>query len=608
MGFSHVKKFLVGDPLSTDRLLHEKIPKWKALAVLSSDALSSVAYATEEVLIPLAGFSSAALIWSLPVALLIGLLIFIITVSYRQTITAYPNGGGAYTVAKENLGKNAGLVAGASLLIDYILTVAVSTAAGVENITSAFPMLYAWREVIAISFILILAIFNLRGVKESATIFALPTYFFIISFFVLIFAGFYQWATGAIPNPPPLMHDTYPTIPLFLFLRAFSGGCSALTGIEAITNGIPLFKEPAQKNAKITMAWMSLILGSLFLGITTLAHLYGIQPHESETTVSVLAKSIFGENLFYYVVQIATALILILAANTAYADFPRLSSLLANDRYLPRQLASLGDRLVYSNGIIGLSLAAALLIIGFKGETHLLIPLYAIGVFVSFTLSQAGMVKHHLSYREEHWKKGIAFNFTGMCATAVVCTVISITKFTGGAWMVIIFIPFLIFVFKQIHVHYVMTARKLSQKSLQFKDVPSIKSNVAVLPVSGLHPGVYRAIQYARTISQDIRVCCVEIEPTVTKKLEADWHHEFPDLKLYVIPSPYRSVMTPIVDFIDQVQKQEPASIITVVIPEFVTGHWYHSFLHNQTALLLGTILRWKRDLVIIHVRYHLDD
>ncbi|MCK6597734.1 MAG: APC family permease, partial [Bdellovibrionaceae bacterium] len=366
---------------------------------------SSVAYATEEILIPLMAFSVAAISWSLPIALAIVLLIIMITLSYRQTISAYPNGGGAYTVAKENLGTKAGLVAGAALLIDYVLTVAVSVAAGIENIGSAFPFIYAHREIFCILIIFILTIVNLRGIKDSSTIFAFPTYFFIFSFILMIAFGLYKVALGESPTPPDLIiHEAYPVIPYFLLMKAFASGCSALTGIEAISNGVQLFKKPHAKNAKKTMLWMSAILGFLFLGLSVLAHYYQITPKEDETVVSTIASSVFGKStVFYFLVQSSTALILILAANTSYADFPRLSSLMAKDGYLPRQLASLGDRLVFSNGILGLGLCASLLIFLFGGETHHLIPLYAVGVFLSFTLSQLGMVIHHFKIKEPGW-------------------------------------------------------------------------------------------------------------------------------------------------------------------------------------------------------------
>jgi amino acid transporter len=608
VGFGRIKRYLIGDPLSTEMMSHERIPKWKALAVLSSDALSSVAYATEEVLIPLAAFASAAVAWSMPIAIGIGILLLIITISYRQTIDSYPGGGGAYTVARENLGVHAGLVAGAALLIDYVLTVAVSVAAGVENIASAFPLLLAHKEGLGIAIIIVIMLFNLRGIRESANIFAIPTYLFVFSFLILIGTGIWRLANGEVPPAAPIMHEVYPSIPVFLLLRAFASGCAALTGIEAISNGIPIFKEPAGQNAKTTMAWMSIILGGLFLSITLLAHLYGVVPGEGETAVSLLAHRIFPDSIFYYVIQGSTMLILVLAANTSYADFPRLSSLLAKDRYLPRQLASLGDRLVFSNGIAGLSLAAIFLIILFKGDTHHLIPLYAVGVFLSFTLSQLGMVIHHIKYKQPRWRRSLVFNLVGAITTAIVLVVIGATKFLHGAWMVILLIPLLVMGFKQIHRHYVYTAQKLARSAgAKVRDAVHTLRHTAIVPVSGIHQGVIDALSYAKSISKDVRACYVELNPEATIALKKEWADAAPNVALVVLKSPFRSVIAPIVDYIDNVEREMADDVVTVIIPEFVTARWYHQLLHNQTAIVLYAALRGRRDVVVTSVRYHLD-
>lgn len=606
MGYRSLKRFIVGNPLTNEMIHEEKIPKWKALAVLSSDALSSVAYATEEILIPLSLFAAGAMTWSIPIALAITLLIVIVTISYRQTIDTYPNGGGAYTVAKENLGVNAGLVAGAALLIDYTLTVAVSVAAGVENIVSAFPDLMPHKVILGVAVVNLLMLFNLRGVKESASIFALPTYLFVLSFGAMVVVGAWRIANGEVPAVHPVLHEVYPAIPVFLLLRAFSSGCSALTGIEAISNGIPIFKNPAQKNAKITMLWMSGILGTLFLGSAIVAHMYGIVPSENQTVVSLLSKSVFGETWFYYLVQASTAMILILAANTSYADFPRLSSLLAKDRFLPRQLASLGDRLVFSNGIIGLSLAAVFLIMIYGGDTHHLIPLYAVGVFLSFTLSQLGMIRHHLAYRQKGWQKAMMFNVLGAMTTSVVLVVIAITKFAAGAWMVIVLIPIFVLMFRQIHRHYCYTAKKLSKFRRDQQRELSHGKNIAIIPVAGVHQGVYDAIQYAMSISKDCRACCVDIEPETTERLKASWKESFPEVPLVVLESPFRSVLQPIVDYVEQTQAHCQDSMVSVLIPEFMTSKWYQQFLHNQTALFLYAALRSKKNIIVTSIRYHL--
>lgn len=608
MSLLKIKEFFIGSPLTIDKLEEEQIPKWKGLAVLSSDALSSVAYATEEVLIPLSLFAISAMAWSLPMALGVALLLFIITLSYQQTISAYPHGGGAYTVSKENLGENAGLVAGAALLIDYILTVSVSISAGVANIGSAFPFVREHLVFFCVLIILIIMMLNLRGLKESSNVFAYPTYFFIFSIIVLLVSGFYKVLTGQIIDSAPVLHEVYPEVPLFLLLKAFSSGCSALTGIEAISNGVPIFKKPSQKNAKITMIWMSSILGVFFLGITTLAHMYKIVPHHGgETVMSMLSRNVFGENIFYYATQISIALILLLAANTSYADFPRLTSLIAKDRFLPRQLTSVGDRLVFSNGIIGLTIASLILVIAFEGSTHALIPLYAVGVFLSFTLSQSGMIVHHLKVREPHWQLGTAINSVGALTTLIVLIVISVSKFTSGAWMVIIFIPSLVFFFKQIKKHYISVGVKLSTDTRNKELLDSdIKDLITIVPISGIHPGVVKALKYACSISHDVRVVYIDIDKTQTEKIEKSWATFGLGVKLNIVHSPFRSVLSPLLNYIDTVKGEVQSDMITVVIPEFVTKKWYHQFLHNQMTFVLRTMLRLKPGIVVTSVRYHL--
>lgn len=601
-----IKHYLIGDPLTIDKLEEEQIPKWKALAVLSSDALSSVAYATEEVLIPLSLFAVAAVAWSIPMAIGVAVLLIIITLSYQQTISAYPHGGGAYTVAKENIGETAGLVAGAALLIDYILTVSVSVSAGVENIGSAFPFIAAHNVVIGIAIIIFIMLLNLRGIRESSNIFAYPTYFFIFSIVILLLTGFFKLMTGAIPMAAPIMHEVYPEVPLFLLLKAFASGCSALTGVEAISNGVPIFKKPSQHNAKITMIWMSVILGAFFLGITLLAHMLGIIPHEGETVMSHLSRTIFGEGLLYYITQIAIALILLLAANTSYADFPRLTSLLSKDKFLPRQLATVGDRLVFSNGIMGLTVGAGILIILFRGSTHLLIPLYAVGVFLSFTLSQTGMVIHHYKVKEPHWKKGLVINTIGAITTFVVLIVITATKFTHGAWMVVLLIPSLVFFFKQIKRHYLAVGHQLARDTFHQDINLTPRKYTAVVPISGIHPGVVMAIQYALTISDDVRVCYVDANKESTEKMLKVWDKWSQGLPLKILDSPYRSVLGPLLNYIDEVHQDSGSAMMSVVVPEFITKHWYHQFLHNQMTFVLRTALRLKPGIVVTSVRYYL--
>ncbi len=601
------KNVLIGSPLSSQEMAHERIPKWKALAILSSDALSSVAYATEEILIPLSLFATAAMVWSMPIALAVGFLLFILTLSYRQTIDAYPGGGGAYTVAKENIGVNAGLVAGGALLIDYLLTVAVSVSSGVSNILSAFPHLEHWRIPLCILVIVLLTWGNLRGIRESSDIFAYPTYFFIFSILLMLIVGTVKMIMGYDIPKAPIIHETYTMVPLFLVLKAFSSGCSALTGVEAISNGIPLFRKPAQENAKITMVWMSAILGFFFLGITLLAHVYGIRPSETETVISSLSSSVFGKNFIYYTLQVSVALILLLAANTSYAGFPWLASMLSKDGYLPRQLASLGDRLVFSNGIIGLSLTACILIIVFKGDTHLLIPLYAVGVFLSFTLSQTGMILYHLRRRLRDWPKKVLVNLIGALTTGTALVVIGMTKFTSGAWIVIILIPFLIAIFLKIHHHYMWVRKRLSDYGGYY---PAEKiepiNNVAIVPISGIHPGVVNALKYACTISKNVKAVYVDLDESLTEKIKENWKRWAPGVELVVLESPYRSVLSPLVKYIDEAHEESRCELISIVIPEFITPHWYQQFMHNQMTLALRTILYTKRGKVVTRVRYQL--
>ncbi|MBP9680846.1 MAG: APC family permease [Bacteriovorax sp.] len=607
MFFAKLKHFFIGDPLTMDKLEEEQIPKWKALAVLSSDALSSVAYATEEVLIALLTLSVAAMTWSMPMAVGVAVLLLIITLSYQQTISAYPHGGGAYTVAKENLGETAGLIAGAALLIDYILTVSVSVSAGVENIGSAFPFIAEHKVIIGVFIILFIMALNLRGIRESSNIFAYPTYFFIFSVALLLIVGFYRVATGSAIQQAPILHETYPEVPLFLLLRAFASGCSALTGIEAISNGVPIFKKPSQRNAKVTMIWMSAILGVFFLGITLLAHVYGITPVHGQTVMSLLSRAVFGNNFLYYGTQVAVALILLLAANTSYADFPRLSSLLAKDRFLPRQLSSIGDRLVFSNGIMGLTISAAILIVLFNGSTHRLIPLYAVGVFLSFTLSQLGMIVHHQKVREPHWRQGLVINSIGALTTFVVLVVITVTKFMLGAWIIVILIPCLVFFFKQIKRHYLAVGHQLARDTYhQDLNITDSKKYTAIVPISGIHPGVVMAVQYALTISDDVRICYVDVDKNATEKMLKVWDKWSQGLPLQILNSPYRSVLGPLLDYIDQVHVDSGKDMVSVVVPEFITRHWYHQFLHNQMTLVLRTALRLKSGKVVTSIRYHL--
>lgn len=567
-----------------------------------------MAYATEEILLALVAVSAAAVAWSMPVALAIAGLLIIVTVSYRQTIDAYPSGGGAYTVVKENLGLQAGLVAGAALLIDYTLTVTVSVAAGIQNLSSAWPWLAKHQVGAAAIVILLLGSLNRRGIRETSNLFAVPTYFFVFSMFFMIIVGGFRIMTGQTPAVAPVIHETYPAIPIFLILRAFSAGCTALTGIEAISDGVPTFLPPQQKNAKRTLTWMAIILGSLFIGLTVLAHLYGAMPRDGHTLISSLARNVFGENIFYYVIQIATALILLLAANTAYSDFPRVCSLLAKDRFLPRQLVGVGDRLAFSNGILGLNILAVLLIFFFDCNTHHLMPLYAVGVFCSFTLSQLGMVKYHLKNRDPGYLRSMFFNGMGALTTGVVLLIIAVTKFFGGAWVVLALVPICVIVFLKTNDHYRAVGEELSLEKVN--EVPRLQKirHTVIVPISGIHRGVIDALRYAISISKDVRACYVEINPETTERVKDEWQKWAPHIPFVVLKSPYRSVITPLLEYIDDVEKLTNDELITIVIPEFVTARWWHQVLHNQTAFMIRAALMFRRRKVVTSVRYHLRD
>lgn len=621
-----VKRLLVGRALKTSQAIHERLTKKIALAVFSSDALSSTAYATEEILLVLAVASAAtsgtSFQYVIPISIGIAVLLAIVATSYRQTIHAYPSGGGAYIVAKENLGTTPGLIAGASLLVDYVLTVSVSIAAGVAAITSAVQgTRYAWLDehkvILCLIFIAFIAIANLRGVRESGALFAAPTYVFVVSFLFMIAFGLFHYFTyggaASIPGPEELKTaEGYKLQPLtlFLLLGAFSNGCAALTGIEAISNGVQAFKKPEAKNAATTLMWMALLLTTMFLGTSVMAYLYHVHPKESETVISQFARIMFTGPLawFYYVVQAATAAILVLAANTAFADFPRLSSLLARDRFLPRQLANRGDRLVFSNGIVILAIFSGVLVIAFGGDTSRLIPLYAIGVFLSFTLSQSGMVIHWLRERvttPAGWKKSLVINAIGALSTFVVLCVFIATKFIHGAWIVVVVVPLLVLLFKAIHKHYRMVAKQLSMDGLE--QLQPIK-HIVIVPISGIHRGVVSALQYARSIASDrVQAVYVDFEEEATASLKDKWERWGAGVQLVVLQSPYRELTRPLLRHINRVARENSGVIITVVLPEFIPARWWQHVLHNQSSLLLKGSLLFKRGVIVTSVPYHLE-
>ncbi len=613
MSLSGLKRLLVGKSLPTSAHTEERLSNAAALAVLSSDALSSVAYATEEILLVLVLAGSTALSYSIPIAAVIMMLLGIVILSYSQTIKAYPNGGGSYVVARENLGLYSGLVAGGSLMIDYILTVTVSVSAGTAALTSALPALKPHTVLLCLFFMFLVMLINLRGVKESGNLLMIPTYSFIVGIFLLIGVGAYQQMSGNIPSASNSVAATGgEAVTVFFLLRAFSAGCSALTGVEAISDGVLAFKPPEWKNARLTLIYLGIILGVMFMGITYLANIYHIIPKEGETAVSLLGNAIFGKgSIPYYYLQISTLLILLLAANTSYADFPRLCYFLSRDGFLPRQLSILGDRLVYSNGIIFLSVAAAVLVIIFKGEVNAVIPLYAVGVFTSFTLSQAGMVLRWYRLKTAGWQISAVLNGIGAIATLVVLTVIVLTKFVAGAWLVVVAIPLLVSIFLSINRHYKYVAERLSIQDLAPKSyIPRPRTeqvtHPAIVIVGHLNRGTVEALDYARSIADEIVAVHVDIGSTDREKLRKRWEELESDIQLEIIDSPFRSLIEPIVDFISNYEQQNPNVLSTIIIPAFVTRNWWEGILHNQTTLFLKAALRGKRSRVVTTVRYYL--
>jgi amino acid transporter len=609
-----LKRILVGRPLDTAAQQHQRLRKLIALAVFASDPISSNAYATEAIMLVLLTAGVTALNLSIPICIAIITLLLIVGFSYRQTIHAYPSGGGAYIVAHENLGQLPGLVAAGSLLIDYVLTVAVSVAAGVFAITSlattwGYPHLDTYRVEISLACIALITIVNLRGVKESGAIFAAPTYLFVISMLVCIAIGIARLVTTGAPEQPAVAALPQPThtLTLFLILQAFSAGCTALTGVEAISNGVPAFRPPESKNAATTLLVMLSILGVIFLGITVLADTYHIIPREDESVVSQIARSVIGTGPFYFIIQVATALILVLAANTSYADFPRLASLLSRDRFLPRQFSSRGDRLVFSNGILALGVFAALLIVVFDAREQAMLPLYAIGVFISFTLSQGGMVRHWLRTREPGWERSVVINATGAALTTLVFMVIIVTRFERGAWAVLVTIPLLVLLFRSINQHYISVAKQLSLTTA--RPVGAVKRHTAIVLVSGIHRGVIPAIEYAQSIAPDNTTALyVELDPEESMKVRAKWDQWVSGVPLEVLPSPYRSLIRPILAYVSEVDQRYDDDVLTIILPEFIPSKWWQHLLHNQTALAIKAALLFRRGVIVTSVPYHLDE
>lgn len=592
-----LRELVFGPPIPTVGLTVERLSNVRALAALSPDALSSIAYANQEIFLGLVAAGAAGLAFSWYIALAIAGLLAVLALSYSQTIRAYPNGGGSYVVARENLGVNFGLIAAAALMTDYVLNVAVSVTAGVAAAASAFPDLWPYRAVLSIALLAIVTIANLRGLRESGAIMTVPVYFFLAMYVLMIGAGIFR----AVVDGPGSLAATAPPaavpLTLLLVLHTFSAGCTALTGVESISNGVPIFKPPESRNANRTMAAMAILMGILFMGTTGLTQYLAIVAGSQETILSALARRIFGSGLAYFSVQASTLLMLMVAANTSFVGFPRVASLVARDGYLPRQLAFLGDRLVYSNGIWLLSGLAGLLVVIFEGDTHALIPLFAVGAFLAFTLSQAGMVVHWARNRQGNWRLKAIMNGVGTVVTAIVVVVIGASKFIDGAWMVVLLIPVLVYGFRRINRHYERVASELTLSGLPPSLKPLPRPRI-VMPVASLHRGALEAIDYARAISDDVTAVFVETEPGGADRLRAKWEDWGLDqyANLEIVPSPYRSVVGPFLDFLDHTDREHnDGQEATVLLPEFVEAHWWEALLHNQTAWAIRLALLYRR-------------
>lgn len=615
--------FLLGRPLETHDLAHQTVNRIIGLAVFASDALSSTAYATEEILFILALAGTSFLGYSWPIAIAISVLLMIVTISYRQTIYAYPNGGGAYIVARDNLGEVAAQIAGAALLTDYILTVSVSISAGVAQITSAFPALLDYRVHLALAVIFLMTMVNLRGVKESGVIFAIPTYFFLGSMILTLSVGIYQYFTGTLGTVQgvELLHHETEALTLFLLLRAFSSGCTALTGIEAISNGITAFEEPRSHNAAVTLQWMSGILISLFLGITFLANQVGALPSHSETVLSQLSRTIFGDGLLYLTTITGTALILLMAANTSYADFPRLAALHAGDGFLPRQLTYRGGRLVFSWGIVVLAFFASALVVIMEARTTSLIPLYAIGVFLSFTISQSGMVvrlwkvsklkpgekvkglETDLEY-DSHWPIHMVISAIGAVCTFVVMIIFAVTKFTSGAWFIVLLVPVLVFAFFQVHHHYKSVAQALSLKNVKY-DISAHPVQTLIL-VDGVHAGTIQLVNFAKSLKHRWHAVHIGVNPQKAQTVAQEWNTRIGEGELNVIASPYRRLSVPIREYVEKLLAEEPDGFVHVVIGHLVMDTLWEQTLHQNSVLIFNLALADLERVVVTIIPYQI--
>jgi amino acid transporter len=607
------RRVMLGRPLATAAQAHERLTKVKALAIFSSDALSSVAYATEEILIVLALAGAAALSAVLPISLAIAALLAVVALSYRQTIHAYPKGGGSYIVTRDNLGDLAGLTAGAALMLDYVLTVAVSISAGVAAITSAIQALHPYRIELALIALGLMMLVNLRGLREAGTIFAAPTYLFIGSVFLLLVVGISKVILAGMGGhnllagaPPESVVAASQSLTAFLVLRAFASGCTAMTGVEAVSDGVPAFRPPESDNAAKTLTAMAIILGIMFLGIGLLSHHLGLVPEERETILSQLGHRVFSSGPLYYVLQAATFLILVLAANTSFQDFPRLGSFMARDHFLPHQFLFRGDRLAFTNGITVLCVLSGALLVIFKADTSRLIPLYAVGVFLAFTFSQSSMVRRWLRVRGSNWRRNLVMNGLGAVTTGVVTLIIAGTKFTHGAWVVVVLVPCLVALFWAIHGHYQGVSDELAVGDLQPGPLEAEQIGKVIVPVASLNQVVLRTLRYARGLSKDVTAVHVAEDQEAADALRQMWERWHSEIPLLILETPYRSFISPLLAYIDALDARSPGSLITVVLPEFVPAHWWENVLHNQTALRLKLALLNRPNTVVTDVPYHL--
>ena len=608
---SKLRHILIGSPLPTYQLSEKRLNKIRALAAFSPDALSSIAYANQEIYLGLMIAGAAGLQMAWPIGLAITGLLVIVAISYLQTVQGYPSGGGSYVVARENLGRLPGLITASALLIDYLLTAAVSLTAGVEAIASAYPALWAHRTTLALILLIAITLANLRGLRETGTLMSIPVYMFLVTYLPMLAYGAVRlFLDGSTPlaqvAPKPLQPLT-----VILIMHAFATGCTALTGIEAISNGVPAFQPPESRNAQKTMIVMTVLMGILFAGSIGLTQYLGVVSGPDETILSALARRLLGSGPLYFLIQISTMLILAVAANTSFAGFPRLAAILAGDGFLPRQLTSLGDRLVFANGIVMLSLATAVLIIVFGGNSHALVPLFAVGVFLAYTFSQTGMVIHWRREGQKGWQIKALINGLGALTTGATLLIVGFSKFREGAWISVLLIPFLVICFIRIRAHYQEVGSELSLRGLP----PSLKpfpTPRIVIPVSGVHRGIIDAIDFARAISKDISAVYIELEPGAAEKVLETWQRWFPDIPLVVLQSPYRSIVGPLLEYLDKTDHQHnDGQLAAVVLPEFIPAKWWHSLLHNQTTWLLKTALLYRRRThgfprVIIDIPYHL--